>query len=282
MDLESRFIGSVLFLALAVGCANTHIEAKPTEKSGNETTPVAVQIEPEDPQVPVWGYEVVNVYPHDPKGFTQGLVFEEGYFLEGTGLNGESSLRKVEIATGKVLKKVDLDAKYFGEGITLLKGKVYQLTWQTKIGFIYDLKTFERTGTFKYATEGWGITHDGERLIMSDGTSTLYVLDPETLKEIGRIEVKDGPNPVYYLNELEFVKGEIYANVWQTNTLCRIDPKTGKVLGWIDLTGILKPEHQGSHEVDVLNGIAYDAKGDRLFVTGKLWPKVYEIRLVKK
>jgi glutamine cyclotransferase len=282
MDFESRLIGSALVLALVVGCANTHVEANTSARTSTEPTTIAKQLEPEDPQVPVWGYEVVNVYPHDPKGFTQGLVYEDGYFLEGTGLNGESSLRKVEIATGKVLKKVVLDAKYFGEGITLLKGKIYQLTWQTKIGFVYDLKSFEKVGSFKYGSEGWGITHDGEKLIMSDGTATLYFLDPETLKEVGHIEVKDGANPVYYLNELEYVKGEIFANVWQTNTICRIDPKTGKVLGWIDLTGLLKPEHQGSHEVDVLNGIAYDPKGDRLFVTGKLWPKVYEIKLVKK
>lgn len=282
MDLETRLIGLAIVLALAVGCANTHVEANTSSGTAPDPATVAKQLEPEDPQLPVWGYEVVNVFPKDPKGFTQGLVYEDGYFLEGTGLNGESTLRKVEITTGKVLKKVDLDAKYFGEGITLLKGKIYQLTWQTKIGFIYDLKSFEKLGSFKYATEGWGITHDGEHLIMSDGTATLYTLDPETLKETGRIEVKDGANPVYYLNELEYVKGEIFANVWQTNTICRIDPKTGKLLGWIDLTGILKPEHQGSHEVDVLNGIAYDPKGDRLFVTGKLWPKVYEIKLVKK
>ncbi|MBI1789003.1 MAG: glutaminyl-peptide cyclotransferase [Acidobacteria bacterium] len=223
-----------------------------------------------------YGYKVVSAYPHDPGAFTQGLVFHDGYLYEGTGMHGKSGVRKVELKTGKVVQEAPLQAEYFGEGITLWKDKLIQLTWQTRIGFVYDLKTFRLLDSFVYRTEGWGLTHDGKRLILSDGTSVLYFLDPATFKEIGQMTVRDRGAPVSNLNELEYVKGEIWANVWQSERIARIAPSTGQVIGWINLKGLLT-EH--SQPVDVLNGIAYDAKQDRVFVTGKWWPKLFEIRV---
>ena len=229
--------------------------------------------------VPVYTYDIVNVYPHDRTAFTQGLGFEDGFFYEGTGLNGESSLRKVEIEIGEVLQIKPLSDEYFGEGIVVFQDRIIQLTWQSRTGFIYDKESFELIDEFNYPTEGWGITHDGERLMMSDGTSFIYFWDPETLEEIGKVQVHDGNQPIIRLNELEYIKGEIYANIWQTDYIARIDPDTGAVVAWIDLSGILGPE-DATGPVDVLNGIAYDAENDRLFVTGKLWPKIFEIELV--
>lgn len=229
--------------------------------------------------VPVFTVSIINAYPHDRDAFTQGLVLENGVLYEGTGLHGLSTLRRVEVTTGEILQIRKLPDHLFGEGITIFGERIIQLTWQAGIGFVYDRATFELRGEFRYPTQGWGITDDGERLIMSDGTSTLRILNPGTFEEIGRIEVRDRDGPVTRLNELEYVKGEIYANVWQTDRIARIAPDTGDVVGWIDLTGILKPEdHTGP--VDVLNGIAYDADNDRLFVTGKLWPWLFEIELV--
>jgi glutaminyl-peptide cyclotransferase len=228
---------------------------------------------------PVAGYRVVHVFPHDPQAFTQGLVFFDGIFYEGTGLNGRSTIRKVRVENGEVLQLHKLDPQYFGEGIAVVGDSLYELTWQSEIGFIYDRQSFQRTGTFAYRGEGWGLTSDGTRLIMSDGSASLRFLDPATRKEVSRLTVRDGGSPVLNLNELEYVKGEIFANVWQTDRIARISPKSGKVIGWIDLKGLLSPREQ-AQGVDVLNGIAYDAAGDRLFVTGKLWPKVFEIRLV--
>jgi glutamine cyclotransferase len=230
--------------------------------------------------LPTYGYTVVRSYPHDHNAFTQGLIVRDGVFYEGTGLNGRSGIRRVKIETGEVLQTKPLAPEYFGEGITDWKGQIVQLTWQSEVGFVYDLQTFDQTKRWSYAGEGWGLTHDDTRLIMSDGTAQLRFLDPATLKESGRITVRDANGPVEHLNELEFVKGEIYANIWQTDRIARISPKDGRVTGWIDLSGLLSPaEHSG---VDVLNGIAYDAAGDRLFVTGKLWPRVFEIRTVKR
>jgi len=223
-------------------------------------------------------YQIVNVYPHDPNAFTQGLVFEDGFLYEGTGLHGSSSVRKVELETGAIVQLYELPPHYFGEGITIFDDKIIQLTWQSRVGFVYDKDTFELVQEFTYPTEGWGITHDGTSLIMSDGTATLYYLDPETFAEISRITVRDKGVLVSNLNELEYVQGEIYANVWQTDWIARIAPDTGDVDGWIYLEGLLPLE--GSHRVDVLNGIAYDAEHDRLFVTGKLWPKLFEIELI--
>lgn len=229
--------------------------------------------------VPVYGYKVVNAYPHDKRAFTQGLVFEGGFLYEGTGLEGRSTLRKVELETGKIVKGRKLADEYFGEGITIYGNKIIQLTLRAGVGLVYDKESFELVGQFNYPTEGWGTTHDGKSLIRSDGTSTLYFLNPETFEQTGRIEVADSDGPVRGLNELEYVQGQIYANVWRTDRIARIDPKTGRVTGWIDLAGLLGTEARGQL-VDVLNGIAYDADNGRLFVTGKLWPKVFEIELV--
>jgi glutamine cyclotransferase len=221
--------------------------------------------------------KIVHTYPHDPEAFTQGLLYADGFLYEATGLEGRSSLRKVELATGKVLQRLDLPGAYFGEGLALWKDKLIQLTWKSKIGFVYDRATFRQLRTFTYSREGWGITQDGKRLIMSDGSSTLYFWDPETFKEIGHLDVTDKGRPVPELNELEYIRGEIYANVWQTERIARISPSTGQVLGWIDLKGLLTPAER--RRTDVLNGIAYDAKQNRLFVTGKLWPKLFQIQM---
>jgi len=232
--------------------------------------------------VPVHGYQIVRSYPHDPQAFTQGLAYHAGFLYEGTGLNGRSSIRKVKLESGEVLQIQNLDEQYFGEGIAIWRDSIVQLTWQSQIGFVYDLNTFERKRTFAYRGEGWGLTHDGTRLIMSDGQpdSTLRYIDPATMKEAGRLPVRDGDRPIAGLNELEFVKGEIFANVWNTHRIARISATTGQVTGWIDLTGLLSPRE--AVNVDVLNGIAYDAAGDRLFVTGKLWPRVFEIRVLPR
>jgi glutaminyl-peptide cyclotransferase len=231
--------------------------------------------------VPEYTYQVVHTYPHDSTAYTQGLVFHDGLLYEGTGLEGRSSIRKVKLETGEVLQKRDIPPEYFGEGIILWKDRLIELTWKGEKGFIYDLATFAPRGQFEYPGEGWGLTDDGKRIIMSDGTAQLRFWDPETLKETGRITVTDEGQPVPQLNELELVKGEVYANVYQTDRIARINPGTGKVIGWIDLTGILRPADR-TGETDVLNGIAYDASRDRLFVTGKLWPKLFEIKLTRK
>lgn len=231
--------------------------------------------------VPKYGYEVVNTWPHDTNAYTQGLVFNDGKLLEGTGRVGRSSLRQVELETGKVLKKVDVPNPYFAEGITLLKGKIYQLTWQHQLGFIYDAWTFEKIGQFNYQGEGWGLANDRKSLILSDGTNRIRFLDPDNFQVRKTIAVVDGGRPVNEINELEYVQGEIYANIWHDDRIARIDPETGRVLGWIDLAGLL-PQSEAGDEEAVLNGIAYDETSSRLFVTGKLWPKLFEIRLKRK
>lgn len=228
-----------------------------------------------------YSYQIVHTYPHDPTAFTEGLFYLNGFLYESTGLENQSSIRKVKLETGEVVQKRDLSGDYFGEGIINWKDQLYELTWTTQVGFIYDLATFTPKGEFHYPGEGWAMTQDGKRIIMDDGTPQLRFWDPETLKEIGRITVTADGVPVPKLNELEWVKGEIYANIWETNRIARIDPNTGKVVGWIDLTGLLSPAESNSG-ADVLNGIAYDAAGDRLFVTGKKWPKLFEIKLVRK
>ena len=228
----------------------------------------------------VYSYLVVHTHLHDPNAFTQGLVFEDGIFYEGTGQYGASDIRKVAPRTGEVLAEKRLPEQYFGEGIAVFGDRLYQLTWKAGICFVYDKNTFALQTQFTYPTEGWGIAHDGEKLLMSDGTNTIYFRHPDTFEEMGRIEVTDGAGPVHYLNELEYIEGQLFANVWQTDRIVRIDPKTGAVTGWIDLAGILPPEDRLRHRVDVLNGIAYDAETEHLFVTGKWWPKLFEIRLV--
>jgi glutamine cyclotransferase len=231
--------------------------------------------------VPEYTYKVINSFPHDPQAYTQGLVYKNGFFYEGTGLNGRSSLRKVRLETGEVLQRVDLSPEFFGEGIALLDGKVFQLTWKAHAGFIYDARDFHKLGRFSYPGEGWGLTTDGHDLYMSDGTPEIRVLDPVSFKEKRRIKVHDGATPIQELNELEYINGEIFANIWQTDKIARISRRTGTVVGWIDLAGILSPVYRRTSDA-VLNGIAYDANGKRLFVTGKLWPSIFEIRLVLK
>ncbi len=228
-------------------------------------------------QTAVYGYDIVNAYPHDTAAFTQGLIYTDGVLYEGTGLYGQSSLRRVELATGTVLQQHDLDTEYFGEGITSFNDELIQLTWREQTGFVYDQATFAQLDTFSYPTQGWGLTHDGTHLIMSDGSDNLYFLNPETYTEIGRVSVHDQGVPIDKLNELEYINGEIFANIWLTNRIARIDPQTGRVNSWVDLTGLLTPTE--AEDADVLNGIAYDDSGDRLFVTGKFWPKLFEITL---
>ena len=233
------------------------------------------------PRAPVYGYDVVRAYPHDRTAFTQGLAFDDqGALYESTGQRGQSSLRRVELSSGAVLQRHDLPASLFGEGIAVVGDRIIQLTWQAGRGFVYDKASFDLLREFAYRTEGWGLTHDGRRLIMSDGSATLYFLRPDTFTETARLTVRDHRGAVGRLNELEYVRGEILANVWQTDRIARIDPRSGHVTGWIDLTGLLKPSDR-RQRVDVLNGIAYDARADRLFVTGKWWPRLFEITLTR-
>ncbi|MEL6909157.1 MAG: glutaminyl-peptide cyclotransferase [Cyanobacteria bacterium J06598_4] len=227
----------------------------------------------------VCSYEIVATYPHDPKAFTQGLIFDDGELYESTGLRGQSTLRKVDLETGKVLQKEKLDDRYFGEGLTLWEDRLIQLTWVSNKGIVYDRETLEEIQTFTYPTQGWGLTHNKQELILSDGSDILYFLDPDTYEEVKQIQVTDEQRPVDKLNELEFINGEIWANVWLSDRIARIDPETGNVLGWIDLTGIIDPVPTPKQDA-VLNGIAYDAESERLFVTGKLWSKLFEIEPV--
>jgi glutamine cyclotransferase len=228
------------------------------------------------------GYRLVKTYPHDRTAFTQGLEYRDGFLYEGTGLVGRSSVRKVNLDTGQIVQKYDVPQPFFGEGITVLNQRIFQLTYKTETGFIYDKSTFRVVRTFNYPGEGWGMTNDGKQIYMSDGTSQIRVWDPATLKETRRITVKDGARTIGELNELEFVRGEILANVWHQDRIARISPADGRVLGWIDLAGLLPKAERPSDPEAVLNGIAYDVAGDRLFVTGKLWPKIFEIKLAAK
>src|SRR6266850_5228919 len=233
------------------------------------------------PATPEYGYRVVKAYPHDRTAFTQGLEYRDGFLYEGTGQVGRSSLRKIDLATGRVVQKFDVPPPFFGEGITVVNQQILQLTWQTQTGFVYDKATLRVLKSFSYPGEGWGLTSDGKQIYMSDGSAQIRLWDPVSLKEIKRITVKDGTRPVTDVNELEVVKGEIFANVWHTDRIARISPADGRVLGWIDLTGLLPKAERPDAEA-VLNGIAYDTAGDRLFVTGKLWPKLFEIKVVTK
>ncbi|MGO9514595.1 MAG: glutaminyl-peptide cyclotransferase [Steroidobacteraceae bacterium] len=229
--------------------------------------------------VPIYDFEIVHTFPHDPTAFTEGLFYLNGFLYESTGLEQHSSIRKVRLETGEVLQKFDVPAQYFGEGIVNWKSRLISLTWTSHLGFVHDLASFKVQSEFHYDGEGWALTQDGKQLIMSDGTSELRLLNPQTLKPTGRIQVTLEGKPIRNLNELEWVKGEIYANVWRTNWIVRIDPHSGQVVGVINLAGLLAPSDIVQGQTDVLNGIAYDAKRDRLFVTGKNWPKLFEIRL---
>jgi glutamine cyclotransferase len=226
-----------------------------------------------------YSFEIINTYPHDPAAYTQGLVYHEGLLYESTGLNGRSSLRKIELNTGKVLKQIELEPQFFGEGLTLLDGRAYQLTWQTQHGFVYQLETFQLLKTFSYPGEGWGLTHDGKSLIMSNGSNQIRYLNPANFATQRVLNVSDDGRPIVNLNELEFINGEIWANLYMTDRIARIDPGSGRVTAWIDLTGLLSPEFRPADPGGVLNGIAYDRATERVFVTGKLWPKLFEIRL---
>ena len=222
-------------------------------------------------------YGVVNVYSHDTNAFTEGLVFDNGFLYESTGLYGNSTLRRVNLETGGLLQLISLQPQYFGEGIAVVGDKIVQLTWQSHKGFVYDKASFDLLQEFQYPTEGWGLTYDGSRLIMSDGTANLYFLDPMTFQRVGQVTVHDS-GPVTELNELEYINGTVYANIWREEKIAVINPQTGQVTAWIDLTGIQDLKNQKPN--NVLNGIAYDANGDRLFVTGKMWPHIFEIKLI--
>ena len=285
----SGIVGTLIAGLLLASCGGD----KPTERNGGDTgttaSPPTTSTTPNTPSLPPpatagpeeFTFQVVNKFPHDPKAYTQGLVWLDGYFYETTGLFGQSTLRKVEPTTGKILKKVALDSEFFGEGMVIRDGKIYQVTWKNQTGFIYDLNTFSQIATFQYPGEGWGLAQNDQYLILSDGSNVLRYLDPSNLREVGRVNVFDGGSGVDQLNELEFVNGKVLANIYQTNRIAQIDPYSGKVTGWINLSGLLKPEERG-RDTGVLNGIAYDAKSDRLFVTGKQWPFVFEIKLVKR
>lgn len=231
---------------------------------------------------PVYDYQVVRNFPHDVNAFTEGLFYEDGVLWESTGLAGHSFVRREDLDTGRVLEQHDLPARDFGEGIVRWRSRLYQLTWQEQFGYIYDAASLSVRGEFRYKGEGWALTKDARHLYMSDGTPDLRVLDPSTLREVRRIHVTDEGRPVQNLNELEWVRGEIYANIWQTNLIARIDPATGHVAGWIDLAGLLDPADATPGRTDVLNGIAYDARRNRLFVTGKNWPRVFQITLRRR
>ncbi len=231
--------------------------------------------------IPVYGYLVKNSYPHDPQAFTQGLLIVDGQMYESTGLTGRSSVRRVELSTGKVLQKTDIGAPHFGEGITAVGNTIVGLTWTSQLGFVFDKATLKMKQTFSYPGEGWGLANDGKQLLMSDGSAFIRVLDSKTLAEIRRFQVTADGKPIERLNELEWVDGQLYANIWGSDLIARIDIASGKVVGWIDLTGLRDPQWKAAQADDVLNGIAYDAKRRRLYVTGKLWPRLFEIELVK-
>jgi glutaminyl-peptide cyclotransferase len=273
------------FLTLAsslAGCSNgaaTPMDSPSAPVASASPTPaVSPSASPTATPAPVrsFTYKVVNTYPHDRNAFTQGLLVRDGVFYESTGREGASSLRRVEIETGKVEKKVDVPAQYFAEGLSEFGGKLFQITWKNKVCFVYDRATFNKTGQFSYEGEGWGLTTDGTHLIMSDGTDRIRFINPADFKEVRSIQVTDGGAPLTQLNELEYINGEIYANVWQTNGIVIINPADGKVTGRIDMTGILSPAD--SVGVDVLNGIAWDKDKNRIFITGKYWPKVFEVK----
>jgi glutamine cyclotransferase len=232
--------------------------------------------------VPTADFKVVRSYPHDTQAFTEGLLYRDGFLYESTGLNGKSSIRKVDLASGKVLQTKDIPSQYFGEGLTAWGDTLVNLTWQTQTGFVFDLKTFEFKSQFSYPGEGWGLAQNGKELVMSDGTSTLRFLDPKTFLEVRRVKVTADGIAVDQLNELEVVEGEIYANIWHTNTISRIDPASGKIIGWIDFGKLYPDAGKGPNAENVMNGIAYDAEKKRLFVTGKLWPKIYEVKIIPR
>ncbi|GBC63215.1 glutamine cyclotransferase [Desulfonema ishimotonii] len=232
------------------------------------------------PGVQRFGYQIVHVFPHDPDAWTQGLAWSDGFLYEGTGRYGHSSVRRICPRTGKILSRHRLNDQFYGEGLALFRNRLYQLTWHSKTGFVYDRADLRLIRRFSYDTQGWGLAHDGQHLILSNGSAVLRFLEPSRFREVRRITVRENGQPVRRLNELEYVAGRIYANVWKTDRVVIIAPDSGQVVGKIDLTGLLEVGERGGRQPDVLNGIAYDAAGRRLFVTGKYWPSVFEIRPV--
>jgi glutamine cyclotransferase len=274
-------------LLFGAACKEQTNQNNPVSVINNSNTAPVNQTKKE---IPVYTYEVVNTYKHDSQAFTQGLVFHNGFLYESTGQHGKSTLRKVRLEDGDVVKRSKLDGEYFAEGMTILNDKIYQITWQENTCFVYDVNSFEPVGRIRYNGDGWGLTNDGTNLIMSDGSHILKFVDPSNFRTVRSITVTHDTKPLYQINELEFVKGEIWANVWHSekpdilgkpNTIARIDPSTGKVIGWIDLNGI-SPEDVARDEENTLNGIAYDAATDRIFVTGKQWRKLFEIKIKPK
>lgn len=272
-----RFYLIFLLATVSFACGNsTAVNAPPDNRTAvNSSKPAPA---------PVYDFQIVREYPHDPKAFTQGLEYHNGFLYEGTGgKQGDSffsSLRKVEYSTGKVLQKHELPREYFGEGITILGDKIYQLTWREMTAFVYNLSDFKLVKEFRYSGEGWGLTNDGTNLYMSDGTHVIRVVDPETFRTTRTIVVNDeSGRPIMQLNELEMVNGEIWANIWQSGWILRIDPQSGKLLGRVDINKLADDVQDKEDDADVLNGIAYDKAGDRLFITGKLWKKLYEIKI---
>ena len=262
--MKKRAVTGLVGFGLVLAVALVFVARQPAKTEAVQSTPV-------------YGYDVVAVYPHDADAFTEGLIYRDGYLYESTGLEGDSTVRQLDLETGKVLRRHDVPRPHFGEGLTDWGQKLVQLTYTSKVAFVYDVDTFKELSTFEFTGQGWGLTHDDKRLIMSDGSANLRFIDPDTHRELGQLEVRDGGEPVMSLNELEFIRGDVYANVWHTNRLAVIDPASGRVREWIDLTG-LNPDSIKKSEA-VLNGIAYDANRDRLFVTGKWWEHLYEIRV---
>jgi glutamine cyclotransferase len=257
------------FCSLGWFCSNS---PKGDESEKSQVPPILQAL------MPIYSYHIVDSYPHDARAFTQGLAIADGALYESTGLYGESSLRRVDLATGDVLQERSLPDSLFGEGIAIWNERIIQVTWRARVGLVYDRRSFELLKQFRYHTEGWGLTHDGDRLILSDGSSTLYFIDPDSFAELGRVAVFDTDGPVTLLNELEYIGGEVFANILQSDRIARIDPRSGKVTGWIDLGGLLA-EVPGTNSAGVLNGIAYDEVENRLYVTGKNWPQLFEIEL---
>ena len=272
MKAYSLIAGVAFALAGALLAPVTH--AQPASVSTPKPAPAKA--------IPVYGVQVVHAYPHDINAFTEGLFFLNGYLYESTGLDGHSSVRKVKLETGQVVQRATLPPDMFGEGIAPWNGHLVGLTWKAQKGYVLDLDSFDTKGKFGYPGEGWGLTHNDAELVMSDGTPDIRFLNPDTLIETHRIHVTAQGKPIDQLNELEWVEGEIYANIWQTDRIARIDPKTGDIVGWIDCKGLLQAKDTIPQHTDVLNGIAYDPATKRLWVTGKFWPKVFEIKLVRR
>ena len=273
-----------VFLLLLTGCHQKPAPAaSATDKPSSSNTPIPTSTNSASasPALPIYSYDVIHVWPHDRTAFTQGLVFLDGQLLESTGVNGQSSLRRVELETGRVLQQIKLPYEYFAEGLVVFGRKLFQLTWLNGKCFVYDRDTFRKQSEFTYPGEGWGLTTDGQWLIMSDGTERLRFLDPDSFQIKRTIQVAAGGRPVNRLNELEYIRGEIFANIWQSDFVARIDPANGNVLGLINFTGLLGPSARDA-STDVFNGIAYDSTGDRIFVTGKRWPSLFEVRLKAK